>query len=94
MKKLEGGLFPERSDNEIVVVASNSASASASASDSTASRIKIKRKDFEESRTTVGWRINSSTVNVIKELAFDARMTINDFVQELLDKAIRDTDIE
>lgn len=70
------------------------ASTVASASDSTASSIKIKKKQFKESRTTVGWRINSSTVDIIKELAFESRMGINEFVQELLDKALKDIDIE
>ena len=82
------------SDNESENESNNTASNSASTSNSTASRIRIKKKKFKESRTTVGWRINSTTVDLIKELAFDSRMSINDFVQELLEKALDDTDIE
>jgi hypothetical protein len=86
----EGGLFDVGVNNE----PNKSASNVASASDSTASKLIIKKKKFKESRTTVGWRINSSTVDIIKELAFESRMGINEFVQELLDKALKDIDIE
>jgi hypothetical protein len=71
-----------------------SASTVASAVASSASTIRIKKKKFKESRTNVGWRINSSTVDTIKELAFESRMGINEFVQELLDKALGEIKIE
>ena len=68
--------------------------ASKTASTSTSASIKIIKKKFKENKTLVGWRINSSTVDKIKECAFDSRMGINEFVQELLDKALEDIYIE
>lgn len=56
--------------------------------------IKITRKDFKETKIQVGWRLNASTVARIQELSFDSRMGISEFVQELLDKALKDIDIE
>jgi hypothetical protein len=82
----EGGLFSMNKNKP--ASAANSASAHAS------NNIKITKKKFKEGRTQVGWRLNSSTVEKIQELAYLSRMGINEFVQELLDKALNDIDIE
>ena len=69
-------------------------SKSASTSNGTSTSFKIKRKNLKKARTNVGWRLNTDTYDKIVELAFDSRMGINEFVQELLDKALSDIDIE
>jgi hypothetical protein len=87
----EEGLFNIGNTNN---VNNNNASKSASTSTSEASKIKINKKNFKENKTLVGWRLNTSTVDLIREYAFQSRMGINEFVQELLDRALENIDIE
>jgi len=54
----------------------------------------IIKKNSRERIKMVAWRLKESTINNIKELAFESRMGINEFVQELLDKVLKDIDIE
>ena len=78
--------------DEVSIVATDSNTANNSASIS--ANIKIVKKHFKENRTQVGWRINGSTMARIQELAYLSRMGINEFVQELLDKALDEIKIE
>jgi hypothetical protein len=85
MKPLKDGFFPDNVP---------SPSPSPSPSPITRNSIKISKKEFKPNKTNVGWSLNADTVNKIKECAFNSNMTIIEFVQELLDKALEDIEIE
>ncbi|HEY5586695.1 MAG TPA: hypothetical protein VIK78_19675 [Ruminiclostridium sp.] len=56
--------------------------------------IKIAKKSYKPLRSQVGWRINDTTIERIQEEAFNRRMNINEFAQELLDKALDEMEDE
>jgi hypothetical protein len=86
MSKLNlSGIYDKEEENE---------SASTSASSQSASKMKLRRGSRSTHRSTVTYRLNVETIDKIEELSIAARKSINETVQELLDLAIANTEVE
>lgn len=59
-----------------------------------ASTFKIKKGSRNARRTTVTYRLNTETIDGIEEIASVARKSINETVQELLDWALENVEVE
>lgn len=82
------------SENESSSASTQTESKMNTESNQSASKFKIKKGSRNARRTTVTYRLNTSTIDGIEEIASAARKSINETVQELLDWAIENVEIE
>jgi hypothetical protein len=93
----DGGLFNLGKENISESASTDSTSDIKSASTNASAKantFKIKRGIKKDRRTMVTYRLNSETVERIDEIALEARKSINETVQELLDWALDNVDVE
>jgi hypothetical protein len=95
MKKLEGGFFEknEMSKQSASTNASENTTGK-SASNTSDLKFKLKKGRRNSHRSNATYRIDVLTLDRIEELSRLAHKSINDTVQELLDFALDNVDIE